>query len=88
MPDKLPDLSISLQNKDAGFLHIVLELWGAELTEPSWGEATPGRAALQEQMAPLLESAHIARVVEALSPEARLALDDLRGNEGRLPICS
>ncbi|OGO27979.1 MAG: hypothetical protein A2Z16_00630 [Chloroflexi bacterium RBG_16_54_18] len=45
----------------------------------------PGQAALQEQIAPLLESARIAQVVETLSPEARLALDDLRRNEGRLP---
>src|SRR4030067_1168532 len=85
MPDKLPDLSQSLKNKDSGFLRIVLETWGAESSDQSAKDTMPGQAALQEQIAPLLESARIAQVVETLSPEARLALDDLRRNEGRLP---
>jgi hypothetical protein len=84
MSDKLPDLTQSLQNKDAGFLRIVLELWGAE---PENGEpdAAPGREALLDQFVEKLDREGAATRVEALPVEARLALDDLLRNGGKLP---
>lgn len=85
MPDTLLNLSQSLQNKDPGFLRIVLELWDIEPSDQSTKDTMPGRAALQKQIASLLESNRIAQVVEALPDDARSALDDLRRNEGRLP---
>ena len=75
MADKLPDLSQSLQNKDPGFLRIVLETWGVE----------PGGEPALEQIASLPDGGQAAKLVEELPAEARLALEDLLRNEGKLP---
>jgi hypothetical protein len=75
-----PDLTQSLQNKDPGFLRIVLELWEAR---PEPGAA--GREVLEQQIIGLADPQRLSKMVEALPSEARLALDDLLHNEGRLP---
>ena len=84
MSDKLPDLTQSLQSKDAGFLRIVLELWGVK---PENGELdnVQGRAAQLQQIVEKLNLEGAPVWVDALPSEARLALDDLLHNGGKLP---
>lgn len=75
----MPDLSHSLKRSDLSYLQIVAGLWGFEL------EAQDVRQAL-EQLAPaLLNPSLVHEIVEDLPIEARLALDDLIQNQGRLP---
>jgi Helicase conserved C-terminal domain len=84
MPDKLPDLSQSLQKADPGFLRIVFELWGMEPGQSDEGKAA-GREYLLGQVPSLLEAGRAVEIVETLSGEARQALDDLLHNQGKLP---
>jgi hypothetical protein len=79
-----PDLLQSIQNKDSGFLRIVLEMWG---TEPETDDINRGtsREVLLQKTSDLIDSQKLAKLVEALPLEARQALDDLQRNEGRLP---
>jgi hypothetical protein len=84
MPDKLPDLSQSLQKADPGFLRIIYDLWGVEPGQPDEGR-TAGRDTLLEQIPALLEAGRVVELAEALPGEARQALDDLLRNQGRLP---
>jgi hypothetical protein len=83
MPDKLPDLSQSLQQADPGFLRIIFELWGVEPDQSEEGK-TPGRDTLLKQIPSLLESGRALKMVESLPGEARQALDDLLRNQGNL----
>jgi hypothetical protein len=84
MPDKLPDLSQSLQQADLGFLRIVFELWGVEPDQSEEGKA-PGRETLLKQIPSLPEAGRALEIVESLPGEARQALDDLLRNQGKLP---
>jgi len=79
-----PDLPQSIQNKDAGFLRIVLEMWGIE---PETDEISRGatREAQLQKIIDFIDSPKLSEVVEALPPEARQALDDMQHNDGRLP---
>jgi len=84
MPDKLPDLSQSLQKTDPGFLRIIFELWGVEPDQVEEGKAA-GRDSLLAQVPSLLDAGRALEMAESLPGEARQALDDLLRNQGRLP---
>ncbi len=84
MSEKLPSLIHSLQNKDQGFLRILCELWGSPKVEgiPATGKASE---VLLQQIDDLVEGRRLMELVEALSSDSRLALDDLLRNAGKLP---
>jgi len=84
MPEKLPDLSQSLQKADPGFLRIIFDLWGVEPDQSEEGKVA-GRDSLLGQVPSLLDAGRTVKVVESLPSEARQALDDLLRNQGRLP---
>ncbi len=75
----MPDLQHCLRDHDLGFLEIVAELWGVELSAPDARQALPrlGKA--------LLDPALVLEVIEALPENAREALDSLQINDGWLP---
>ena len=75
----MPDLSQSLQGRDLGHLRIVAQLWGIDFDAPD------ARVGLQRLATLLLQPAAVADVVTDLPTEARLALDDLMQQDGRLP---
>ena len=75
----MPDLSHSLKRGDLSYLQIVAGLWGLEL------EAQDARRALEILIPALLNPTLVQEMVEDLPAEARLALDDLIQNQGRLP---
>jgi hypothetical protein len=75
----LPDLEHSFQGHDLGYLRIVAEGWGLELSAPDVKSAIPELSNL------LLDSALAAEIIESLSNEARWALDAIVGAGGRLP---
>ena len=75
----MPDLQHCLQDHDLGFLEIVAELWGVELT------AADARQALPQLVKSLLAPALVLEVVEALSQTARQALDALLAHDGWMP---
>ena len=75
----MPDLSHSLKHNDLSFLRSVASLWGIEL------EAADVRQALGILLPALLEPGLVQELVEDLPDEARLGLDDLIQNRGRLP---
>ncbi|MFM8322328.1 MAG: helicase-associated domain-containing protein [Chloroflexota bacterium] len=75
----MPDLVQSLQGRDIGSLRIVAELWGIDLKAPD------ARVALQRLAPLLLDGELAAEVVQTLPEGARLALEELLSNEGRLP---
>jgi hypothetical protein len=75
----MPDLSHSLKHSDLSYLQIVAGLWGIEL------EAQDARQALGILAPALLNPSLVQEMVESLPAEARLALDDLIQNQGRLP---
>ena len=74
----MPDLSHSLKHSDLSYLRVVARLWGIEL------EAADMRQALGILLPALLDSALVQELVEDLPAEARLGLDDLIQNRGRL----
>lgn len=74
----MPDFVKSLQGRDLGHLRIVGEMWGVDL------ENLEARAALQRLGLALLNRAAVEEIVNNLPTEARLALEDLAHNEGRL----
>ena len=80
----LPDLSQSLQNKDPGFLRILLELWGAG-DASNEGTAASGREALLQKIDALRDSPRLQQMISALPDDARMALEDLIHNQGKLP---
>jgi hypothetical protein len=69
----------SLQGHDLGHLRIIAELWGIEFDAPD------ARVGLTRLVSLLLDQASVAEVVNDLPTEARLALEDLIHNQGRLP---
>ena len=75
----MPDLSHRLQTQDLGFLKIVAELWGIELTAPD------ARTALLPLTRKLLDPALVLEIIEALPGDARQALDTLLRNAGWMP---
>ncbi|MBG0788003.1 MAG: helicase-associated domain-containing protein, partial [Anaerolineaceae bacterium] len=75
----MPDLNHCLQIQDLGFLQIVAELWGVDLT------AADARQALPRLVEALLVPGLALEVAEALPETARQALDALLANEGWMP---
>lgn len=75
----MPDLSTSLQGHDLGHLRILAENWHIELTSPD------ARSAIPELVSKLLDRNLVLELVSTLPDDARLALDDLIHNHGRLP---
>ncbi len=75
----MPDLSHSLKRTDLNYLQIVARFWQVQL------EAQDMRQALEVLVPALLERDLVQEVVGDLPGEARLALDDLIQNQGRLP---
>lgn len=75
----MPDLIHCLQVQDLGFLNIVAELWGVELTAPNAREALP---LLAES---LLVQDLALEIVDALPQNARQVLDALLVNGGWMP---
>lgn len=75
----MPDLLHHLQSRDLGFLQIVAEIWGVELSAPEAASAA-GQLALA-----MLSGRAAADVIESQPAETRLALDDLLRSRGKLP---
>lgn len=74
----MPGLSHSLNRTDLSYLQIVAGFWEIKL------EALDVRHALELLVPAMLDSGLVHELVESLPPEARLALDDLIQNQGRL----
>lgn len=74
----MPDFVKSLQGRDLGHLRIVAEMWGIDL------ENLEARLALPRLGQAVLHRAAVEEIVSHLPSEARLALEDLQRNEGRL----
>ncbi len=75
----MPDLVESLQGRDYGHLQIIADLWGEKLAE----QELP--AAITELSAWILTRSRVERLVESLPEEAKAALTDMSGHNGRLP---
>jgi hypothetical protein len=75
----MPGLSHSLNRTDLSYLQIIAGFWEIEL------EARDLRQALEALVPALLDPEGVREMVESLPVEARLALDDLIQNQGRLP---
>ncbi len=75
----MPDLLHHLQSRDLGFLHIVAENWGLELSALDDSMAA-GQLALA-----MLGNRSGAELIENLPTDTRLALDDLLRSKGRIP---
>lgn len=75
----MPDLIQSLQGRDLGHLWIVAMLWGVDLSAPD------ARVGIQRLAPQLLDQELLSEVLDALSQEARAALDELLRHDGRLP---
>jgi hypothetical protein len=75
----MPDLFTSLQKQDLGHIRNVAGMWGLELA------SNETDAALKELCVSLLDPDLLAEILEALSPEARNALEALAAKNGRIP---
>ena len=75
----MPDLFASLQKHDLGHLRIVAELWGLEL------DSNETEAALKELCASLLDPDLLGEILEALNPDAQIAIEMLVAKNGRIP---
>ena len=78
------DLTHTLQRYDLGYLRILAELWGVELSIPDDEESAQKRTA-QQLVQALVNPGLAHEIVEALPKDARLAIDDLVQNGGVLP---
>jgi hypothetical protein len=74
----MPDLFHSLQGRDLGYLKIVAELWGLELSAPD------GKTGLIRLAPLLLEPTRVQAMLARLPANARLALNDVLENGGRM----
>jgi len=75
----MPDLYTSLTKHDLGHLRIVAELWGLEL------DSNETEAALKELCASLLDPDLLGEILEALNPDAQIAIEMLVAKNGRIP---
>lgn len=75
----MPDLQHTLQGHDLGFLKMVAEAWGIELS------AADAPAALQPLVERLRQQPLVQEMMAALPTEATAALQTLLENEGRMP---
>jgi hypothetical protein len=76
---EMPPLTHSLNRTDLSYLQIIAGFWEIQL------EARDLRQALEALVPALLQPEAVQEMVESLPVEARLALDDLIQNQGRLP---
>lgn len=72
----MPDLRHRLQPHDLGFLQIVADFWGIELNAPD------ARTALSQLTPHMIDPSLVTEIVEALSADARRALDSLIRQDG------
>ncbi len=75
----MPDLAESLQGRDLGHLRIIAELWGLALEE----QELP--SAILHLTRSLANFESVDSTLSRLSPDAKLALEDLVKHGGRLP---
>jgi hypothetical protein len=75
----MPDLKQSLSNQDLGYLRIVADSWGIELT------ATDLRNGIEILIPHLLDRSLLHEEIESLPKAALAGLQVLLGNNGRLP---
>ena len=75
----MPNLIQSFQGRDIGYLRIVARLWGIEL------DASDTDTVLKELATALLKPELVAEIVDALTTDARSALDALVKAGGKLP---
>ena len=73
------DLEQSLKLYDLGHLRIISGFWGVEL------ESLEQKSVIQQLVSTLLESSQVKRILEELPPDTRVALEDLRAQDGMLP---
>lgn len=74
----MPDLTQTLQGNDLGFLKMVANAWGLEMTQPDAASALPALAAS------LKDAGLLQEVLDVLPQEAIEALQLLLENEGKL----
>jgi len=75
----MPDLSHRLRTQDLGFLEIVAELWGVDLS------ASDAHSALLPLTRRLLDPDLVFEIIDALPGDAHQALDALARNNGWMP---
>ena len=75
----MPSLSQSLQDHDLGHLNIIAELWGFQLDAPD------ARVGVEVLSVKLLDQQLLSEEIADLPEDARMAIDDLLYNKGRLP---
>lgn len=75
----MPDLYHCLKDHDLGFLQIIAQLWGLELSAGSAREALP---LVKDQM---LDRHLVTEITSALPAPAQEALEDLQRNKGVIP---
>jgi hypothetical protein len=75
----MPSLSQSLQGRDLGYLRIVADLWGQDLT------ASDARDGLSQLVVILTNPSQVSQVLVDLDVPEQAALNDLLHNSGRLP---
>ncbi|MCS6907206.1 MAG: hypothetical protein RML93_04890, partial [Anaerolineales bacterium] len=78
----MPTLSQSLHKYDLSFLRNLARLWGLEL--PGEKKTT----IIEQLTARILDPQYNQPMLQRLSPEARLILEDLTAHQGRLPLAA
>ena len=79
MKTQHPDLFQSLKKQDLGYVRIVAELWGLEISAPDVNTA------IQQLIQHVVELNLLQEIVEALPSQARQALEQLAVNDGFMP---
>ncbi|MBT3241414.1 MAG: hypothetical protein HON98_10995 [Chloroflexi bacterium] len=75
----MPNLIQSLSEQDLGQLHIIADLWGVDLNAP---DKRDGRRNLSKL---LLNAELIEEILESLTPEAKVAIEEIHKNDDRMP---
>ena len=74
----MPSLMQSLQGQDLGYLRIIARLWNLDFTAPNF------KVGLQRLIPLMLDEGLLAEIIETLPDGAKDALQDLKGNDGRI----
>jgi hypothetical protein len=75
----MPNLIESLQGRDLGFLQIMANLWGIELTEQAV------QPAIKMIASAVLDSTKVSKMVASLPGDAQVAIEELKTQDGRIP---